>query len=1170
MLGNMKMEQLEYFGIPTYLINIWKEHYSDCLLPVQEQAIRQFNLLSYHSRCSFYYQNLTQNRNFLKNLLVLSPSSSGKTLIGEIAALQDIILKKKVIYLVPLRILAEEKYRHFNSLYRSIGLNIRLSSHDHRYDDEEIVRGNFHIAIIVYEKFYYLLLQHPSFMNNVSLIIADEIQLINEPERGTRLENSFNYLKNNYPSVRIIALSAFTEYLLPLARWLEAELLTSSYRPVELRKGIVRNGIYRYQEHNSNITGEELFFPSEAAEECNLADYLKATLKFLLSKQETNLIFFSTKREVRIWSRWLAEELSLEPARTALAQLQALEDSTSKEELLNLLRHGIGYHCADLSYQERQALEEAVRSGEVKVICATGTLAMGVNLPVNNVILTGQKVTDSRYQTYHSCNCRTNSILPNYSRRALTVSEVENMGGRAGRLKVKHLKAIDSFGRIIFLAPSLIELSVYQKLYFSNRVSDAALSPSPLPSPLPSPTACYPDTALSSGSVSQNVLQDNHTSNRKSLEAELPGSIGFKAACSSCDSAAPSARLSANRVYCSTNTASVLAPDNPIVIQQDLLTFVLYRIAFGCQTFEEINEILETGRNKNSAAFWLHQFIKKYDEDDIRACLERLLQKDLIINPSASDHNSKQNYEISEIGQLVTAKGITFQTYTHFLDWIKKSEKENISELEVLLLIAASKDGRAFLIEYPGSGYLRSKLKNKNSSMYKWQEYLRLRFLSQIFEHGEEGKHIFKHYLKADSSAQEIGSPKRAKQSKNELHTSLAIKNVLLMHDWINGKEWKELEEEYGILAGSIQKIGEGFSWLADTLAALTAQFNWKEERTLDLEKIQQLSARLIAGINPEGLPLAKLQIPGLTRGYISRLMQEGYDRPSCLEELSEQQLAELLPALLVKKIKEAVGSDSDSTSIFNGSSPCSLPPIFGPAPAISIDGMRNRDYSSVLPNTFSDCSPAEQGQHLYQQRQPEFTQHLPEKGMCREALTCSSPSVQLQLKNQDKNTGLKILPKKNTSENHEPSPVLIIDLNRPDRIIFLQEEIKAHKIGFQLLLFLAQNQGKVISYEQVIDHLWPDDMDATYHRLWYHLRKLRNGIEKIILKQKGLNGQKKADGQNESNKRNQADKPERQISQTRSQNPASITDYLKEKIFKVIPGRGILLDEEVLLEIRE
>jgi len=753
---NMKIDTLEYFGIPDYIIKIWQKHYSPFLLPVQEKAVAHFNLLK--SKNFFSYQEFGQSSEGTQNLLVVSPSSSGKTLIGEMAALQEISFQKKVIYLVPLRVLAEEKYQHFVRLYQATGLNICLSSRDHRYDDQDIISGNFHVAIIVYEKFYYLLLQFPQFMSNVSLIIADEIQLINDLKRGPRLENSFNYLKNNYPSLRIIALSAFTEHLFPLTAWLDAQLLFSSFRPVELRKGIVRKGVYQYIEHNSKTDGEESFFSEEEVQECNLASYLKATLQYLINRQETSLIFFSTKREVRLWSRWLATQFCLKPAGETIKQLQALEDSTSKEELINLLENGIGYHCADLSWQERNALEDAVRMGELKIICATGTLAMGVNLPVNNVILTGQKVV--------SLQNKDNS-LSSYSKQSLTQSEVENMGGRAGRLQTGN-----SFGRIIFLAPSPIEFTAYQKLYFqrgTQDLSDLSLSYYP---------TFGPEKQCKQRNVNYQIQENSVTDNQYRTE---------DAAATEIDSLTP------------TNAGSFISEilkESPIVTEQDILTFLLYKIALNCTSVEEIRRLLKTGKDGTGRGFWNYRFFRKYTNADIVAFLKQLEEERLIGELPGGD------YRISEVGRLITAKGISFQTYIHFLKWANESEKDNISEVEVIFLIAKSCDGANYLTDYPGKGYKRPGY--KKSSPHKWKEYLRLRFLNLIFEQQEEGKPIFQPTLKGTSS------PGIEQDSKDMISNYLAIKNTLLMYDWINNKVLREMEEDYGILGGQYPKNRRG------------------------------------------------------------------------------------------------------------------------------------------------------------------------------------------------------------------------------------------------------------------------------------------------------------------------------------------------------------------------
>ena len=1023
MQKNMKMEQLEYFGVPHYIINIWKEHYSDFLLPVQEKAVREFNLL----QPAQYplYQNSTLHQKKLKNLLVVSPSSSGKTLVGEMAALQEISLQKKVLYLVPLRILAEEKYQHFARLYHSIGLDIKLSSRDHRHHDQDIIQGNFNIAIIVYEKFYYLLLQYPQCLNNVSLIIADEIQLINDIQRGPRLESNFNYLKNNYPAIRIIGLSAFTEHLFQLTAWLEALLLFSFYRPVELRKGIVRKGIYKYVEHNSKMTGEENFFPREEVRECDLASYLRATLQFLIEQDESSLIFFPTKKEVRLWSNWLASQFCLRPSQKAIAQLSASEDSTSKEELINLLQNGIGYHCADLSWQERHAIEEAVRTEELKIICATGTLAMGINLPVNNVILTGKKIVSQH---------NNGNIFSNYFIRTLTISEVENMGGRAGRLKTGH-----SFGRIIFLAPSLIELTAYQKLYF-QKISGGSPVPSlyyyPLISDVNNLVQYEENIPVQENTINDSILYTNHQTEIGSAHTS------FK------------------------NTASSeLAKDSPVTIEKDILTFLLYKIALDGQSFKDIYQILNTGQYSKSRRFWSYQFPHKYSETELVSYLKELEKFGLVNMLSPKD------CQITSLGQSITSKGITFQTYTHFLQWAKESEKDNIGELEILFLIATSDDGAAYFNDYPRK---ETKIaKDGKSKIKKWKKYLHLRMLNLIFEQQEEGKSIFHKNLNTDSSQE------NQEYLRIDISNYLAIKNSLIMYDWISGKELREMEEDYGILGGNLQKIGEGFSWLADALSTIVEQEGWKDVRAGDLAKIKELSSRLAEGIGPEGIALARMQIPGLTRGYIQRLVREGYNNEQCLRELSESQLEQFLPDLLIKQIKKYLVArfhDSDSAVNLNSK--------LNNKTGKEISSSKHRDGLAGRPKS----------DHNYRK------------------------SVQI---------------------DKDSKAVMSINLNRPDRIIFLGKEIAVNKIGFQLILLLAKNKGKVLSYEQIIDTLWPSDEDATYHRLWYHLAKLRKEMQQILLYKK-------------------------------DNSPDMSVNTLKEKLLRVIPGRGLMLDSELITELIE
>ena len=231
----MKMRDLEVWGVPSFMVDIWEKNYSSLLLRVQEEAVREYGVLD--------YEESRNDRN--QHLLLVAPTSSGKTFIGEMAAITQAIHYKKAIYLVPLRSLAEEKYEHFKKLYSGpdCKLKIRVSSRDRREDDRKIIRGDYQIAIMVYEKFNYFLLKYPHLLKGVSLIIIDEMQLINDPGRGPLLEEMMEYIRKKNPQIKLMGLSAYLENEAGFLSWFPAYHLLSYKRPVELRKGIMRGGI---------------------------------------------------------------------------------------------------------------------------------------------------------------------------------------------------------------------------------------------------------------------------------------------------------------------------------------------------------------------------------------------------------------------------------------------------------------------------------------------------------------------------------------------------------------------------------------------------------------------------------------------------------------------------------------------------------------------------------------------------------------------------------------------------------------------------------------------------------------------------------------------------------------------------------------------------------------
>lgn len=200
--------------IPSNLIDILKEQGVNELRPSQSKAIKQ---------------GLFKNR---KNQLVCSPTGSGKTLVAELGMLYEILNRgKKVIYIVPLKALAAEKFKEFREMYSS-KFKVRISIGELQ-DGSKV--SDFDLLLVTAEKLDSLLRHDKSILENLGLVIADEIHLLNDDTRGPTLEVLLSVFKSKYTKIRIIGLSATIGNSQEIADWLGADLIYDEWRPVELQ-----------------------------------------------------------------------------------------------------------------------------------------------------------------------------------------------------------------------------------------------------------------------------------------------------------------------------------------------------------------------------------------------------------------------------------------------------------------------------------------------------------------------------------------------------------------------------------------------------------------------------------------------------------------------------------------------------------------------------------------------------------------------------------------------------------------------------------------------------------------------------------------------------------------------------------------------------------------------
>ncbi len=171
-----------------------------------------------------------------KNLLVCTPTASGKTLIAEMAAGKSIIEGKgKAVYIVPLVALANEKAKEFRKRYGHL-FKVALSVGDFDSSDPHLM--DYDLIICTAEKLDSLIRHHAPWLRFVSVVIVDEVHLLNDVSRGPTLEILITLLKKILPSAQIIALSATIGNPEELAKWLDAKLVKDNWRPVPLHKGV--------------------------------------------------------------------------------------------------------------------------------------------------------------------------------------------------------------------------------------------------------------------------------------------------------------------------------------------------------------------------------------------------------------------------------------------------------------------------------------------------------------------------------------------------------------------------------------------------------------------------------------------------------------------------------------------------------------------------------------------------------------------------------------------------------------------------------------------------------------------------------------------------------------------------------------------------------------------
>ena len=282
-----------------------------------------------------------------EDLLVVSATGSGKTLVGELAGISQALKGKKFVFLTPLVALANQKYRDFKKKYSKLGLNVAIKVGRNRVKakgelklpDLDVSKSD--IIVATYEGIDYLLRNGNSkSLSNLGVVLIDEIHMIDDEDRGTRLNGLIKRIKHLYKKTQIIGLSATVKNPEFLASEFNMKLVKYDERPVPLERHLV---------YVRNESQKRFFMLKLVQREFNT----KSKKGF----RGQTIIFTNSRRK----THQIANYLSNKRVKAA------------------------AYH-AGLSYYKKEKIEKDFDRGNISCVVTTAALAAGVDFPASQVI----------------------------------------------------------------------------------------------------------------------------------------------------------------------------------------------------------------------------------------------------------------------------------------------------------------------------------------------------------------------------------------------------------------------------------------------------------------------------------------------------------------------------------------------------------------------------------------------------------------------------------------------------------------------------------------------------------------------------------------------------------------------------------------------------------------
>uniref|UniRef100_T1GDC1 Helicase ATP-binding domain-containing protein n=1 Tax=Megaselia scalaris TaxID=36166 RepID=T1GDC1_MEGSC len=355
-----------------------------------------------------------------KYVFVAAHTSAGKTVVAEYAIALSQKHMTRTIYTSPIKALSNQKYQDFKKQFKDVGL----------------ITGDLQIdptascLIMTTEILRSMLYCGSEITRDIEYVIFDEVHYINDADRGHVWEEVLILLPAH---VQIIMLSATVPNTMELAEWVgntkqqKVYVISTLKRPVPLVH-------YLYTGCGSK-SKNDIFMIVDSEGRFNMKNYQEAKEKKnamgAKDKAQGNVGRANPKRDQTLWKSMYNNARALQSANLNTGkergQVQAFfqkcvyklkpedRDLPQVQAMKSSLERGIGIHHSGILPILKEIVEILFSNGLVKILFATETFAMGVNMPARTVIFDSHMKFDG------------NEV------RKLKPSEYIQMAGRAGR-----------------------------------------------------------------------------------------------------------------------------------------------------------------------------------------------------------------------------------------------------------------------------------------------------------------------------------------------------------------------------------------------------------------------------------------------------------------------------------------------------------------------------------------------------------------------------------------------------------------------------------------------------------------------------------------------------------------------------------------------------------------